>query len=252
RRHHSQHPRLLPAQRFPPPLRGQGPLPGIQRRHPHLRDHCPVARPLRRRRLAAATAGKRSAAMSRARPAITWTSAARDVLTRGPVIPVLVLRDEAHAVPVAEALLAGGIEVLEITLRSDAALPAIERLARDFPQALIGAGTVTNVEMAACALSAGARFLISPGLTPALLDAAAQGQVPLIPGISTVSELMTGLDRGYQSFKFFPAEAAGGIKALKAIAGPFPDVRFCPTGGITPDNALDYLRLPNVVCVGGS
>lgn len=183
---------------------------------------------------------------------VTWHDQAREVLARGPVIPVLVLRDPAHALPVAEALLAGGIEVLELTLRTAAALPAIEQLARAFPEALIGAGTVTTPAQARRAADAGARFLISPGLTPRLLQASASGPVPLIPGISTVSELMTGLDHGYRCFKFFPAEAAGGVRALKAIAGPFPEPRFCPTGGITAANAGDYLSLPNVACVGGS
>ena len=181
-----------------------------------------------------------------------WKFDPGELFALGPVIPVLVIGDAAHALPIGEALLEGGIRVLEITLRTPAALPAIETLAKSLPEAVTGAGTVLDPAMAKRARDAGARFLISPGLTPRLLDDATAHPVPLVPGIATVSELMTGLDAGCRHFKFFPAEAAGGVKALKSIAGPFPDIRFCPTGGIGPDNALDYLALPNVDCVGGS
>jgi len=144
-----------------------------------------------------------------------WKTSAEAILTTGPVVPVIVVNDLAHAVPMAKALVAGGVRVLEV--------PA-----------------------------AGAQFVISPAITEPLLQAAVEGTVPLIPGISTVSELMTGMQYGLREFKFFPAEANGGVKALQAIAGPFPQVRFCPTGGISPKNYRDYLALKSVLCIGGS
>jgi len=183
---------------------------------------------------------------------INWQLAPREVLGRGPVIPVIVLADADHAVPLARALLAGGVQVLEITLRSGVALESIHRISRQVPEALVGAGTVLNSRDLAAVAEAGGRFAISPGLTPDLLAAAGQGQIPLIPGISTASELMMGLESGLDSFKFFPAGAAGGPAMLKGLAGPFAGVSFCPTGGINPDNYRDYLALTNVVCVGGS
>jgi 2-dehydro-3-deoxyphosphogluconate aldolase/(4S)-4-hydroxy-2-oxoglutarate aldolase len=181
-----------------------------------------------------------------------WKIAAEDVLASGKVVPVMVIKKLEHAVPLAKALLAGGIKVLEITLRTQVAIDAIRLISKEVPEAIVGAGTVTNPEDLAAVAEAGALFAISPGLTPELLEAANKGGIALIPGVSTISELMTGLDKGYKNFKFFPAAAAGGVKMLKSIAGPFPDVTFCPTGGISPENYQDYLALNNVACVGGS
>jgi 2-dehydro-3-deoxyphosphogluconate aldolase/(4S)-4-hydroxy-2-oxoglutarate aldolase len=181
-----------------------------------------------------------------------WKREPAEILSIGPVIPVMVIKKLEHAVPLARALVTGGVKVLEITLRTAAAVDAIAAICREVPDAVVGAGTVTTPEELNAVAQAGAVFAISPGLTPELLEAANRGSIALIPGISTISELMTGLSRGYSHFKFFPAEAAGGIKMLKAIAGPFPKVTFCPTGGISPDNYRDYLALANVACVGGS
>lgn len=181
-----------------------------------------------------------------------WKIPAAHILESGPVVPVIVIDDPDSAVPLAEALLEGGIRVLEITLRTEAALKAIEEVARALPEAVVGAGTVLNGKDLKAVTEAGGMFAISPGLTSELLEAAWNGPIALIPGISTVSELMTGLQHGYECFKFFPAEAAGGLAMLKALSGPFPQVRFCPTGGISPGNYLEYLALKNVLCVGGS
>jgi 2-dehydro-3-deoxyphosphogluconate aldolase/(4S)-4-hydroxy-2-oxoglutarate aldolase len=181
-----------------------------------------------------------------------WKMQPGEVFAQGPVVPVMVIKDIAHAVPLARALVAGGIRVLEITLRTPVAVEAIREIAQSVPEAVVGAGTVTSTDDLAAVSAAGAVFAISPGLTPELLDGANQGPIALIPGIATVSELMTGLQRGYDHFKFFPAEAAGGIPMLKAIAGPFPKVTFCPTGGIGLGNYREYLALSNVACVGGS
>jgi 2-dehydro-3-deoxyphosphogluconate aldolase/(4S)-4-hydroxy-2-oxoglutarate aldolase len=181
-----------------------------------------------------------------------WKREPAEILSMGPVIPVMVIKKSEQAVPLARALVAGGVKVLEITLRTDAALDAIAEICHEVPEAVVGAGTVTTPEELGAVAEAGAVFAISPGLTPELLEAANNGSIALIPGISTVSELMTGISRGYDHFKFFPAEAAGGIKMLKAIAGPFSKVTFCPTGGISPANYRDYLSLANVACVGGS
>ena len=181
-----------------------------------------------------------------------WKREPAEILSIGPVIPVMVIKKLEHAVPLARALVTGGVKVLEITLRTAAAVDAIAAICREVPDAVVGAGTVTTPEELNAVAQAGAVFAISPGLTPELLEAANRGSIALIPGISTISELMTGLSRGYSHFKFFPAEAAGGIKMLKAIAGPFPKVTFCPTGGISPDNYRDYLALANVAWVGGS
>ena len=186
------------------------------------------------------------------KPTRNWKMAPAEVFAQGVVVPVMVIKELAHAVPLARALVAGGIRVLEITLRTPVAIAAIREIARAVPEAVVGAGTVTSAEDLAAVREAGAVFAISPGLTPELLDAANQGNIALIPGIATVSELMTGLQRGYDHFKFFPAEAAGGIPMLKAIAGPFPQVVFCPTGGIGLGNYREYLALGNVACVGGS
>ncbi|MGP9437735.1 bifunctional 4-hydroxy-2-oxoglutarate aldolase/2-dehydro-3-deoxy-phosphogluconate aldolase [Ewingella sp. AOP8-B2-18] len=181
-----------------------------------------------------------------------WKTSAEQILTTGPVVPVIVINKLEHAVPLAKALVAGGVRVLEVTLRTACAVDAIKAIAKEVPDAIIGAGTVLNPEQLAEVTAAGAQFAISPGLTEPLLKAANAGPIPLIPGISTVSELMLGLDAGLREFKFFPAEANGGVKALQAIAGPFPQVRFCPTGGITPNNYRDYLALKSVLCIGGS
>ncbi|MGW8161207.1 MAG: bifunctional 4-hydroxy-2-oxoglutarate aldolase/2-dehydro-3-deoxy-phosphogluconate aldolase [Desulfobulbales bacterium] len=181
-----------------------------------------------------------------------WKLSPEEVLASGPVIPVIVIKKLGHAVPLARALLAGGIRVLEITLRTEVAVDAIRLIGQEVDGVLVGAGTVTTPEMLQAVADAGAVFAISPGLTPGLLEAAKRGAVPLIPGVSSTSELMVGMEKGYTRFKFFPAEAAGGIKMLKAIAGPFPDIVFCPTGGISADNYRGYLALQNVACVGGS
>lgn len=178
---------------------------------------------------------------------------AKDIFDAGPVIPVIVIKNIDHAVPLARALSAGGIKVLEITLRTDAAIEAIRRIRLAVPDALVGAGTVLSGKDLQAAAEAGGLFAISPGLTPALLAAAADmHSVPLIPGVSTASELMFALEKGLTELKFFPAEAAGGVQMLKSISGPFPRITFCPTGGISPKNYKDYLSLDNVACVGGS
>ncbi|VAW41892.1 4-hydroxy-2-oxoglutarate aldolase @ 2-dehydro-3-deoxyphosphogluconate aldolase [hydrothermal vent metagenome] len=183
---------------------------------------------------------------------INWQTSPLEILKAGPVIPVIVIKDIEQAVPLAGALLKGGIKVLEITLRSKAALEAIRRISREVPEAIVGAGTVTSGADLEAVREAGAVFAVSPGLTPALLTAGAQGSIAMIPGISTASELMLGMEMGYTAFKFFPAEAAGGVRMLHSIAGPFPHLTFCPTGGISPVNYQKYLALENVACVGGS
>ena len=181
-----------------------------------------------------------------------WKIQPAEILGQGPVVPVMVIHKLEHAVPLARALVAGGIRVLEITLRTPLAMEAIRTISREVEGVIVGAGTVTRGEELAEVAAAGAVFAISPGLTEELLSAADQGLIPLIPGIATVSELMIGMARGYSHFKFFPAEAAGGVKMLKAIAGPFPQITFCPTGGITLANYREYLALQNVACIGGS
>lgn len=175
------------------------------------------------------------------------------VLATGPLVPVITIHREEDAVPLAEALVEGGIRVLEVTLRTPQGLPAIETLSKRLPpDVLVGAGTVTDPAGYRQAESAGARFVVSPGITPRLLDYGLTANAPLLPGVATVSELMLGYELGYRAFKFFPAAVAGGLAALKAMAGPFPDVVFCPTGGIRRDTARDYLALPNVMAVGGT
>lgn len=174
------------------------------------------------------------------------------LMNEGPVIPVIVIHDAAHAVPLARALIAGGIRVLEVTLRTEAALESIRRIAQEVPEAVVGAGTIVRVEQCQQAVRAGARFGVSPGTTPALINAAREVGLPFLPGVATPSDILTALEMGLTEMKFFPAEASGGTRWLKALQGPFPNVMFCPTGGITPDNARDYLALPNVRCVGGS
>ncbi|MDT9012618.1 MAG: bifunctional 4-hydroxy-2-oxoglutarate aldolase/2-dehydro-3-deoxy-phosphogluconate aldolase [Pseudomonadota bacterium] len=177
--------------------------------------------------------------------------AIEEVMRLAPVIPVLVIEDVAHAVPVAEALVRGGLPVLEVTLRTAAALDVI-RAMKTVPGALVGAGTVLNEYALDDALSAGSEFIVSPGLTKPLARAAEAAKVPFLPGVATPSDIMRGLDLGLDRFKFFPAEANGGIPALKAISGPFGSVRFCPTGGITAATAADWLSLDSVLCCGGS
>ncbi|WP_426416377.1 bifunctional 4-hydroxy-2-oxoglutarate aldolase/2-dehydro-3-deoxy-phosphogluconate aldolase [Aestuariirhabdus sp. LZHN29] len=174
------------------------------------------------------------------------------VLNTSPVMAVLVIERVEDAVPLAKALLAGGLTVLEVTLRTDAALDAIRAIAAGVKGVVVGAGTVTEPHQLQAVQAAGGLFAISPGATPALLKAGVESELPYLPAISTVSELMVAMEFGYRGFKFYPAESSGGTAALKSIAGPFPDVRFCPTGGVGPDNYLSYLALPNVSCVGGS
>lgn len=174
------------------------------------------------------------------------------VLNTSPIMAVVVIEDAKAAPALARALIAGGVKSIEVTLRTPAALEAIRRIAGEIPEAVVGAGTVLNpAELHACA-EAGARFAVSPGATTALLDAGRDGPIPYLPAVATPSEIMEGLARGYQAFKAFPAAVIGGVAALKAFAGPFAEVRFCPTGGVTAATAADYLSLPNVVCVGGS
>ncbi|MEV6910688.1 bifunctional 4-hydroxy-2-oxoglutarate aldolase/2-dehydro-3-deoxy-phosphogluconate aldolase [Amycolatopsis sp. NPDC051071] len=175
-----------------------------------------------------------------------------DLLGLSPVMPVVVLDDAADAAPTARALLAGGIGVIELTLRTPAALASIERIAAEVPEIVIGAGTVTAPEHAKQAADAGAKFLVTPGCTDSVLDAAFDTGLPFLPGASTVSEAMRLAERGLTALKFFPAEASGGVAYLKSIAGPLPALRFCPTGGITVKTAPDYLALSTVGCIGGS
>ncbi len=167
------------------------------------------------------------------------------------VIPVLVVNDVARAVPLAEALLNGGLSVLEVTLRTAAALEVIREM-NTVEGSIVGAGTVLNAGDIAAVRAAGADFAVSPGCTPELIRAAADYELPLLPGAATASEVMALMDQGFEMLKFFPAEAAGGISMLKSLAGPLPAMKFCPTGGINANNLQDYLALPNVVCVGGS
>ena len=174
-----------------------------------------------------------------------------EICRRAPVVPVLVIDDPAHARPLAEALVAGGLPTLEVTLRTPAALEAIRRMA-EVEGGVVGAGTLLSADDVRAARAAGARFGVSPGVTDRLLDACEAEGLPLLPGAATASEAMALLERGYRVQKFFPAEAAGGAAAVKALGGPLPQVSFCPTGGIGAANARDYLALANVVCVGGS
>jgi 2-dehydro-3-deoxyphosphogluconate aldolase/(4S)-4-hydroxy-2-oxoglutarate aldolase len=169
-----------------------------------------------------------------------------------PVVPVLVIEEVSAAVPLARALVAGGLPVLEITLRTPAALDVIRAIAGEVEGAVVGAGTVLSAAQYRGAAAAGSRFVVSPGATDAVLGAAAASTVPLLPGAATASEVMRLLEQGYRLLKFFPAAAAGGVAYLKALAAPLPEARFCPTGGIDAASAKDYLSLSNVVCVGGS
>ena len=177
---------------------------------------------------------------------------AHDVMRDAPVIPVIVLHDVRDAVPLARALVAGGIRMLEVTLRTRAALECIEAIAREVPDAVVGAGTIRSIADAEAALRAGARFGVSPGYTHAVGKACRELGLPLLPGVATGSEIMQAQEGGYSELKFFPAVQAGGLAMLKAWQGPFGDVRFCPTGGVHAGNAVEFLALANVACVGGS
>lgn len=175
-----------------------------------------------------------------------------DFLDLAPVVPVVTVHDLADAVPLARALTAGGLLTIEVTLRTPCALDAIAAIASESPNIVVGAGTVTNPADLDAAIKAGARFAISPGSTAALREAGKTSAIPYLPAVATASELMEGLAAGYTAFKLFPAEAAGGIAMLRSLGGPFPQVRFCPTGGISLETAPGYLALTNVACVGGS
>ncbi|MFB7594401.1 bifunctional 4-hydroxy-2-oxoglutarate aldolase/2-dehydro-3-deoxy-phosphogluconate aldolase [Streptomyces sp. NPDC056160] len=174
------------------------------------------------------------------------------VLDLAPVLPVVVLEDPADAVPLARALVAGGLPAIEVTLRTPAALEGIGAMTAEVPDAVVGAGTVVTPAQVAQCVDAGARFLVSPGWTDTLLSAMTASGVPFLPGVSTASEVVALLERGVREMKFFPAQAAGGTAYLRSLAGPLPQARFCPTGGIGPGIAPEYLALPNVGCVGGS
>ncbi|MFZ3005407.1 MAG: bifunctional 4-hydroxy-2-oxoglutarate aldolase/2-dehydro-3-deoxy-phosphogluconate aldolase [Phenylobacterium sp.] len=173
----------------------------------------------------------------------------QDILKLAPVVPVLIIEEEAHAVPLAKALVAGGLYALEVTLRTPVALEAIRRIAGEVEGAVVGAGTITTAAARQSVADAGAKFGVSPGL---IEGEGFDGPVPLLPGIATATELMWGLRAGYSHFKLFPANIVGGVGALKAFASPFPQAVFCPTGGVSLENAPDYLAQPNVICVGGS
>lgn len=176
----------------------------------------------------------------------------REIVGLAPVIPVLTINDLEHAVPLARALAAGGLKVLEITMRTPVALAAIEAMRKAVPDAVVGVGTLTRAVDFAAADRAGAQFGVTPGLTPELASAARGARFPLLPGVMTPTELIAARNAGFSVLKLFPAEQAGGIGMLKALGAPFPDVLFCPTGGISRETAPDFLALPNVVCVGGS
>lgn len=187
----------------------------------------------------------------------SWTAETRaarvdELLSQAPVLPVLSIENLDDAIPLARTLVAAGLPVLEITLRSAVAIEAIRRIANEVAGAIVGAGTVLDADALRAVTEAGALFAIAPGSTEALYAAAADADIPFLPAIATASELMRGLEHGHRRFKFFPAESSGGIPALKSFAGPFTDVRFCPTGGIDAGRAPSYLALPNVITVGGS
>ncbi|WP_324714276.1 bifunctional 4-hydroxy-2-oxoglutarate aldolase/2-dehydro-3-deoxy-phosphogluconate aldolase [Helicobacter pylori] len=175
-----------------------------------------------------------------------------EVLQISPIVPVVVIEDVKDAVPLAQSLIEGGIQIIEVTLRSSCALEAIELIAKNVPKMRVGAGTILNPTQLEQAQNRGAEFLISPGLTIKLLEYAKKKDMPLIPGVSSSSEVMQALELGYNALKFFPAEYCGGVKLLNAFNGPFKGVKFCPTGGISADNMHSYLNLENVLCVGGS
>ena len=175
-----------------------------------------------------------------------------ELMRIGPVIPVIVIEDPAWAVPLAKALVAGGIRVLEVTLRTTGALKAMRAIVREVEDAIVGVGTITRAQDVEQAVLAGAQFGVSPGLTPALIAAAQASKLPLLPGVMTPSDVLAARSAGFTELKLFPAQQAGGIGMLNALFGPFPDIQFCPTGGVTAASAPDFLARPNVVCVGGS
>ncbi|CUB05120.1 bifunctional 4-hydroxy-2-oxoglutarate aldolase/2-dehydro-3-deoxy-phosphogluconate aldolase [Marinomonas fungiae] len=180
----------------------------------------------------------------------TYTAA--QVMTATPVVPVIVVDDVEQAVNLGKALVAGGVPVLEVTLRTEAALEAITALRKEVPDAIVGAGTVCSREQYIKAVEAGSQFIISPGMTPDLLKVGKEYDIPYLPAVATISDILLGMEYGYDHFKFFPAEVNGGVKALKAFSGPLPQIRFCPTGGINEKNFKEYLALDSVLCVGGS
>ena len=175
-----------------------------------------------------------------------------ELMGLGPVIPVIVLEDAGRAVPLARALVSGGVRVLEVTLRTPAGLPSIRAIVRDVPEAIVGVGTLTQADEFAAAREAGARFAVSPGFSSTLAETARTSGLPWLPGVMTPSDVLAARAAGLYQLKLFPAQPAGGVAMLKALHGPFPEVVFCPTGGITPDTAPEFLALPNVACVGGS
>lgn len=179
-------------------------------------------------------------------------TALEDILIPARIVPVLTIERAEDGVPLARALVAGGVKVLEVTFRTDAAAAAAKAIVAEVPEAIVGMGTVLNGDDLRRARALGARFAVSPGATPELLDAAAAGDLPLLPGVATASEIMQAQAKGFNLLKFFPAEQAGGIAMLRALAGPFPNTRFCPTGGISAANAATWLAEPNVIAVGGS
>ena len=174
------------------------------------------------------------------------------ILSFGPVMPVIVIEQANHAIPLGEALLTGGIKTIEITLRTSAALNAIEQLAKHLPEIYVGAGTILTKENAAQAKNSGAKFCVSPGTTSSIIDACNECNISLLPGASTVSEMLTLSEAGFSEIKFFPASAAGGIPFIKSLVSPLPNLKFCPTGGISYETASEWLSLVNVSCVGGS
>jgi len=175
-----------------------------------------------------------------------------EILKKAPVVPVIVIEELEHAVPLARALIAGGLPVLEVTLRTPVAMEAIKTIINEVPEAIVGVGTVTKPDQLLECHQVGARFAVSPGLTSALVDSSRDIEIPFLPGVFTPSEAMQAYDLGFKSLKLFPAAQAGGISMLKAMSGPLPEIKFCPTGGIGPTSLLEYLKLPNVLCVGGS
>ena len=179
-------------------------------------------------------------------------SLSTSLLDVSPVIPVVVIENPVHAVPLARALVAGGVSIIEVTLRTPSALDAVRAIAAEVPEIALGVGSVLTAEHVDQALAAGAEFLVSPGASPALLQRLVAAPVPVLPGVATVSEVLTALDHGLTELKFFPAGPAGGPAYLAAIGGPVPQVRFCPTGGVTPANLRDYLAVPGVAAVGGT
>lgn len=183
---------------------------------------------------------------------MSGTLTSEDVMTLTPVLPVVTIEDAGKAVDLARTLLAGGINTIEVTLRTPAALEAIRQIAANAPEMIVGAGTVLSADDLDAAIKAGARYALSPGGTPKLMKAARKRAIPFIPGIATASEIQRGFELGYTHFKIFPAEQIGGVGALKALYGPLPQARFCPTGGVRAETAASFLALPNVLCVGGS